>query len=424
MPEDRAPIQVTVVVGDRELVAGTLWVHQRRGQSATFRYDEGYLASPVAYSLDPALPLAGGVAQTAAGREMFNAFSDTAPDRWGQNLMRRQERVNARTAMRAPRTLHQVDFLLGTHDYLRQGALRLKDLSTGSYWSPSPSGVPKLVSLPKLLRASEGLARDDVNDTDILDLVDAGSSLGGARPKAAVIAPDGRLALAKFPNRPFDEWDVPGWEGLAAELARRCGLAVAETALAKVRRRTVLLSYRFDRTATGGRTGFASALTMLDAADYERRSYLEIAEVIERTSPHARHDLAELYGRMVFSALISNTDDHLRNHGFLRASNGWLLAPAYDMNPNPNNPGHLATAIDLDNPTTDVDLVMSVAPYFRLNDRKAREVIAETEKLTSRWRSLAQQLGLPKHDVELMRDAFETEFRANARQVARLFMAR
>jgi serine/threonine-protein kinase HipA len=186
-------------------------------------------------------------------------------------------------------------------------------------------GVPKLVALPTLLDASDRLSSDDPDSQDIRDLVDAGSSLGGARPKASVLTNHGELAIAKFPHRGGDEWDVPGWEKLLADLAVRAGITVAPAELVQVQGRNVLVSRRFDRDG-GRRVGFASALTMLEASDGDRRSYLEIAEVVEVHSPQPRADLVELYRRIAFSALTANTDDHLRNHGFLRTNNGWQLA--------------------------------------------------------------------------------------------------
>lgn len=418
MADAPEPVEVTVVVGDEELVAGTLWTHVRQGQSATFRYDQGYLAHALAYELDPALPLVSGVIQTRPGKAMFNALADSAPDRWGQNLMRRQERDRAAAAGTRPRTLTNADFLLGTHDQLRLGAVRLRRPGTSDYWSVAPQGVPRLVSLLRLLDASDRLSSDDADTQAIRDLVNAGSSLGGARPKASVLTNRGDLAIAKFPHRGGDEWDVPGWEKLEADLAVRAGITMAPTELVEVQGRHVLVSHRFDRHG-GRRVGFASALTMLEASDGDRRSYLEIAEVAEVHSHQASIDLVELYRRIAFFALTANTDDHLRNHGFLHTTKGWRLAPAYDLNPNPDNPGHLTTAIDLDDSTCNLDLLLSVASYFRLSDDEAKAVVAEVEVATRDWRSHAVTLGLPTADVARMEPAFENEFRAHATRLSR-----
>lgn len=418
MADAREPVEVTVAVGHEELLAGTLWVHDRQGQSATFRYDQTYLAHPLAYALDPTLPLVGGVIQTRPGEAMFNAFSDGAPDRWGRNLMRRQERGRAVAAGTRPRTLTNADFLLGTHDELRQGATRLRRPGTTDYWSAAAHGVPRLVSLPRLLDAADHLGADDPDTQDIRDLVHAGSSLGGARPKASVLTNRGELAIAKFPHRGGDEWDVPGWEKLETDLAVRAGINTASTELVQVQGANVLISQRFDRRGRH-RVGFASALTMLEASDGDRRSYLEIAGVAEVHSPHAGADLAELYRRVVFSAMTANTDDHLRNHGFLRTNNGWRLAPAYDLNPDPDNPGRLSTAIDLDDGTCNVDLVLSVAGYFRLSDNDAMRVVTEVEIATRDWRAHAQALGLARVEVIRMEQAFENEFRREASRLGR-----
>jgi serine/threonine-protein kinase HipA len=410
----RDPVEVTVPLAGREVVAGTLWVHERGGQSATFRYADAYLASPISYALDPALPKASGVFHTTPGKAMFNAFADSAPDRWGENLMRRAERERARSASAAPRSLGKADFLLGVRDDTRQGAIRFRAPGTGAYYSQHRNAVPRLIELPRLLRAIDHLDAEDLADRDLKDLIDAGSSLGGARPKAAVIDSTGRLAIAKFPRVGSDEWDVAGWEEVELRLARRAGLTVAESELVTVAGRNVLTVDRFDRR-DGNRTGFTSALTMLEASDGERRSYLEIAEAIELHSPRPTADLRELYRRVIFSILTSNTDDHLRNHAFLRERHGWTLSPAYDLNPNPNDSGRLSTAIDLDDTTASIELALSVSGYFRIQPAEARALIAGVEQATALWQREATGLGLPRTQIDLMANAYETSQRQAAR---------
>ena len=279
----REPIEVTVEIGGQEVAAGTLWTHEQRTETATFRYSDSYLASPVSYDLDPALPKSAGVFQSRPGKPLFSAFADSAPDRWGQNLMRRDEREHAAAESRAPRSLRNGDFLLGVRDDTRQGAIRFRRPGTSDYYSTHRNAVPRMLELPRLLNAVDHLD-DGVDGRDLKDLIDAGSSLGGARPKAAVIDGSGSLAIAKFPRSGSDEWDVAGWEEVELRLARRSGMTVSESQLSLVAGRHVLIVNRFDRTS-GQRIGFASALTMLEAADGEQRSYLEIAEVIERQSP-------------------------------------------------------------------------------------------------------------------------------------------
>jgi serine/threonine-protein kinase HipA len=412
------PAEVTVEIGGQEIIAGTLWIHERHGHSATFRYADSYLASPDAYDLDPALPRSSGVFRAPAGKAMFSAFADSAPDRWGKNLMRRQERERAGAADSTPRTLGEADFLLGVRDDVRQGAIRFRRPGTTVYYSAHRHAVPRLIELPRLLHAVDHLDAEGTPDRDLADLIDAGSSLGGARPKAVVIDATGRLAIAKFPRSGSDEWDIAGWEELQLRLARYAGLDVAASKLVATAGRRVLIVDRFDRR-NERRVGFASALTMLEAADGEQRSYLEIAEIIERHSTRPTADLRELYRRMIFSILTANTDDHLRNHAFLRQRRGWTLSPAYDLNPSPDNPSRLSTAIDLNDTSASIETALSVSGYFRLPTAEARSLITVIEKATSPWRYEAAELGLAKREVDRMAAAYETD----QRRVARSFTA-
>jgi len=411
----REAVEVTVEIDGQEFIAGTLWLHEQRAQSSTFRYSDSYLASPVSYDLDPVLPKSAGIFQSASGKPLFSAFADTAPDRWGKNLMRREERERAAAAHSTPRSLRDADFLLGVRDDARQGAIRFRRPGTSAYYSTHRGAVPRLIELPRLLHAIDHLD-DDADSRDLRDLIDAGSSLGGARPKAAVIDSSGQLAIAKFPRSDSDEWDVVGWEEVELRLARRAGLRVSDSVLSEVAGRHVLVVHRFDRSASR-RVGFASALTLLEATDGEQRSYLEIADVIERHSPTATSDLHELYGRIVFSILTGNTDDHLRNHAFLRQGRGWTLSPAFDLNPNPDRPDRLSTAIDLDDTTADIATALSVSGYFRLSLGEARSAIASIFNATTGWRNEAADLNLPSQEIDRMAEAFETERRRAASNI-------
>jgi serine/threonine-protein kinase HipA len=408
----RDAVEVTVEIAGQEAIAGTLWFHDQRAESSTFRYSDSYLASPVSYDLDPALPRSAGIFQSAPGKPLFGAFADAAPDRWGRNLMRREERERASAAHSTPRSLRDADFLLGVRDDARQGAIRFRRPGTRDYYSTHRAAVPRLLELPRLLHAADHLD-DDTDSRDLKDLIDAGSSLGGARPKAAVIDSSGRLAIAKFPRSGSDEWDVAGWEEVELRLARRSGLTVSDAELRVVAGRNVLVVSRFDRSASQ-RTGFASARTLLEATDGEQRSYLEIADAIERHSPAPGADLRELFRRIVFSILTGNTDDHLRNHAFLREGPGWTLSPAYDLNPNPDRPDRLSTAIDLDSTAADVAIALSVSGYFRLSPAEARSAIGSVRDATSFWRSEAAALNLPPREIERMAEAFETDQRRAA----------
>ena len=413
---DRA-VDVYVQIADADVLAGRLWSHRRgRTESATFRYVPEYLSSRDAYELDPLLPLEDGQLQTPVGRPIFGAFSDCAPDRWGRRLIDRAETRRTGAEGGAERSFGEIDYLLGVRDDLRQGALRLRDPDTGTFLADEHGGVPHLVELARLLTAAEHVERDEASDEDIQVLLRGGSSLGGARPKAHVIGQDGRIAIAKFPS-PNDDWDVVRWEAVALEVARRSRISVPAWNLHTLDGKAVLIIDRFDRLGKQ-RIGYVSAMTMLEATDRELASYLDIADAIEKNSPEASADLRELWRRIAFSILISNTDDHLRNHGFLRTSTaGWSLSPAFDLNPNPR-PGekHLSTAIASDT-TAAVEPLLEVAPFFGLREDEARAVLQQVAEATGAWREVAERLGLGKGAIEQMSPAFEHEQAAVARGV-------
>jgi serine/threonine-protein kinase HipA len=407
-------VEVIVTLGVREVLAGRLWAHRRgRTESQTFIYDKGYLADPDAYQLDPALPLVAGALQTPVGREIFGAFSDGAPDRWGRRLIGRAERRRVARDGGAERSFGEADYLLGVRDDLRQGALRFRDGDI--YLAEAEWGIPSLLDLPRLLNAAERLERDEETDDELATLLRGGSSLGGARPKAHVVDDQGRISIAKFPSPDKDRWDVMRWEAVALGLAARAGIRVPEHHLHVIADRPVLIVDRFDRVGER-RIGYASALTMLGHADGDEGSYLEIAEAIVRNSPLAGEDLRELWRRMAFSVLISNFDDHLRNHGFVRSTTaGWRLSPAFDLNPDPT-PGTraLRTAIDYDDSSARVDLLMEVAGEFRLKPDAAKAVIGEVVDAVADWRTVAGRLGLSEPETDLMRPAFEHDATAEA----------
>lgn len=413
-------VEVVVSLTGIDVLAGRLHSHRRRAaESATFYYDETYLARPDAYALDPALPLVAGALHTPVGLNLFNAFRDSAPDRWGRGLIMSRERQRASSTDETPRSLSEFDFLLGVRDDLRQGALRFRDPRTGSYMESDDIGIPTVLDLPELLDIAARVETDTAASSELRRLVRAGSSLGGARPKTHVIAPDGRIAIAKFPATSADRWNVMAWERVALRLAADAGIEVSPSELINIARRSVLIVDRFDRTPGGQRVGYASALTMLEAREGDHRSYLDIAETIEERSPHATNDLRQMWRRMVFSVMISNTDDHLRNHAFLYAGSGaWRLSPAFDINPDPTpGPKNLSTAINEAETEARVDLLLDVAPYFRLDQGAATDVIVHVERAVSRWRTVARHTGLSTSEMDAMEPAFEHAAAEDARSL-------
>jgi len=405
MPEN---IDVTVQIDDTDILAGTLFTRASRGvESSTFRYSSTYLSRPDAYELDPSLPLSESPSHTPPGKALFNAFADSAPDRWGRMLMLRAERDRSNADRSVPKQLLALDYLLGVSDYQRQGALRYRREGTADFLGSDDKGVPKLVSLPSLLKAADAYGTNKATTSDITDLLHAGGSLGGARPKAAVVDSDGRLSIAKFPKAIEDEpWDVIGWEKTALDLARACGVNAVQGQLVGIGSRHALVVPRFDRNAEK-RIGYVSALTVLEASDGDTgHGYLDIVEWLDQNSAAAATDAQELWRRIVFTIAIGNTDDHLRNHGFLRTPAGWRLSPAFDINPTPGTgPKFLKTAIGFDDTRADFGAALKVAGYFSLTPPAAAKVLTEILTGIQRWREVAHKNGLANRDIEVMAPA-------------------
>jgi serine/threonine-protein kinase HipA len=313
-------------------LVGHLWARSRKGkETATFEYDNEWLANPSRFALEPALTLGRGPHHTTAGRLIFGAIGDSAPDRWGRVLMQREERRKARKENHAPRTLLEIDYLLGVGDIARQGALRFSETEGGPFLAAGAQ-IPPLIELPALLGAALHVSEDGGSDNDLRLLLAPGSSLGGSRPKASVIDRDGQLAIAKFPQHD-DQTHVSRWEAVALQLAAKAGIPTPEWRVEDVAGRDVLLLRRFDRRGKE-RIPFLSAMSLLNATDNETHSYMEIADALRQYGAKADEDCAQLWQRIVLNILVSNTDDHLRNHGFLYdPGGGWRLAPAYDVNP-------------------------------------------------------------------------------------------
>jgi serine/threonine-protein kinase HipA len=403
-------VLVYVDLGGTPRLAGRLWSRMRKNrESATFEYDKGWLERPNRFSLEPALEVGPGPFHTATDKALFGTIGDSAPDRWGRVLMRRAERRRTASEGGPPRTLAEIDYLLMVNDEARQGALRFAEREGGPFLADgATTPIPPLIELPRLLSAAEHVADEDDTDEDLRLLLAPGSSLGGARPKASVRDRDGTLAIAKFPHK-GDEINVVRWEAVALSLAEKAGIPVPERRLETIAGKPVLVLRRFDRTGAT-RVPFLSAMSMLGARDNEARSYLEIADALRQYGAAPKEDRRALWRRIVFSILISNTDDHLRNHGFLYSGpDGWRLAPAYDLNPVPADikPRVLTTAINEDDGTASLDLAMEVADYFELTPSQAHEIAAQVGRAVSSWREEAAHHGLTRSEIERMASAFE-----------------
>jgi len=400
-------LQVCADIAGRPTLVGRLWLREKNGrETATFRYDPAWLRAPHGYALAPSVELSEGPFHSEDG--MFDPFRDSLPDRWGQKLMRHRERNRASAAGTKARALFAGDFLVGVDDETRMGALRFKDADGGEFLSQSESPVPPLIELRRLLGATNRLERGRERKGDLELILAPGGSLGGARPKATVRGKDGRLHVAKFPWTK-DDWSVIRWEAVALELAGAAGIIVPRWKLLPVLGNVVLLVERFDRDGGRGRIGFMSAMTALQSRDHEDRSYLEIVDALRQIGEAPERDARQLWRRMVFNVLISNTDDHLRNHALLRSQRGWLLSPAYDMNPCPRdiNNGFHALALNEMDHAGSLETAMSVAEYFGLTTKEARSIASEVASAVKPWRSVAEARGSSKEEIEQLASAFQ-----------------
>ncbi|MEI8123263.1 MAG: type II toxin-antitoxin system HipA family toxin [bacterium] len=413
-------VHVSVDLDGIPHLVGRLWTRERGGrEGATFEYAPDWLAHPRHFALEPALTIGAGPHHTTELNALFGALSDSAPDRWGRALMRRADRRACAAEGRPVRTLLEIDYLLRVHDVSRLGALRFAESADGPFLAEGAGDpIPPLVALPRLLAASEHVMAEEDSDEDLRLLLAPGSSLGGARPKASVLDSRGTLCIAKFPS-PVDEWATVLWEAVALSLAGKAGMTVPSWSLETVAGKKVLIVDRFDRRGHI-RIPFLSAMSMLGAQDHQTRCYLEMADALRRWGASPREDLKALFRRIVFNVLISNTDDHLRNHGFLfQDPAGWRLAPAYDLNPMPVDvkPRVLCTEIEFGDASASLDLALRVAEYFEVKSHEARQVVREVGQSVASWRKVAVRIGIPPREIERMASAFEHSDLAAATRV-------
>lgn len=399
------PIEVHIEThGETRFVGLCRYIAKRRGHSTLFQYADSWLDYPNAFAIDPAnLPLqTSPIARTSAKSALPGALRDTGPDRWGQMLVKRAFRKQG-----IERTLSEIDYLLAINDQTRIGALRYRrdgedhfDHDIGRY------RVPPLVQLPALLNAADAVHGNSETADDLKLLLNEGSPLGGARPKSVVQDLDGSLAIAKFP-KPDDTRSIPHGEVLAMTLAGRAGLNVADSRIEIVAGRPVSVIKRFDR-AGDTRVPFISSMTMLGAEDGDDATYIDIAEVIRMYSSQPIADLHELWRRIVFNVLVSNLDDHLRNHAFLYDGEGWRLSPAYDLNPVPveEKARELTTWISEEGPDASLEMARHAAKFFALDDTRAESIVDEVSGAIVEWRAEARQLGMTPADIGVYTSAF------------------
>lgn len=411
---------VHVVLDDAQLEApvdvGVL-SRQSRGRTEVvrFAYSDAWLSEvPEAFPLDPELSLHPGDAFPAAGKSSFGVFRDTAPDRWGRVLMERREALEARRDGRRPARLGEWAFLLGVSDATRMGALRFRASDGSRFLDDRTLGVPPATRLREIEAAALAIDEPDSEErpeyeTWLRLLLAPGTSLGGARPKATFSAPDETLWIAKFPGRQ-DRHDVGAWELFAHRLAERAHIQRPEARQMKLGAdHHTFLVRRFDRDS-GRRRLYASAMTLAAKDDGEPASYLDIAQAVQDHGDPLTiaSDLAELYRRAVFNVIVGNRDDHLRNHGFLRGPGGWRLAPAFDVNPNPDKGEH-ALSLDESSAVPAVATVRSTRALYRLRETDADRIEGEVRGAFEDWRSVARDTGITRREVQRLDAVIDVE---------------
>jgi serine/threonine-protein kinase HipA len=396
---------------------GTLSITLGRGKELfSFEYADSWLKSNNTTILDPMLHFYRGRQYLRSldkhdTQSNFGIFTDSAPDRWGRRLMQRREAIYARKEKRTMRVLQESDYLLGVDDITRMGALRFKSPGDSDFLAkPNPFSTPPIIRLRELESASRGFEQDEDDEKWLRILLHPGSSLGGARPKATVMDEHADLWIAKFPST-HDAFDTEAWEMVAYRLAEACHLQVVPARLERFSDTgSTFLVKRFDRTATHQRIHFASAMTLLGKHDgasaADGTSYLDIARFIVASASDPDRDLKELWSRLVFSIAVSNTDDHLRNHGFLLEETGWRLSPLYDVNPTLGGSGLSLNISEHDN-SADFSLALAQCRYFHLDNAEAQDILSNILTVVASWRTVASGLGIKRQEIELMAPVFK-----------------
>ncbi|MBQ3316198.1 MAG: HipA domain-containing protein [Kiritimatiellae bacterium] len=389
-------IEVFISEGNADRRLGTLEFDELRGKEvSSFELDGDFVLRPSVEFLGPDIGLFRGK-QYPTLQYGFGLFQDAAPDSWGRKIIRRREKRGS---------LRESDYLLGVFDLTRVGALRFKIEGSDVFVnSDGDNPAPSWTTLRMLEGSSRRFEEDDADESALAVLLRPGTSLGGARPKASVTAPDGSLWIAKFPSKE-DDFDTGAWEYLVHILAEESGICVPEAQAQKFSRAgTTFLCRRFDRDGSR-RVPFASAMTMLGCEDRQEDgngTYIDIAGFLMQHGAKPDADLPELWRRMAFSLLVSNTDDHLRNHGFIAENGRWRLSPAYDLNANLKRPQSLSLELDAGVPIEGIDVLVEAAEYFRLGKKDANAQLERIRSAVAKWRNVAARLGIPRREQEEM----------------------
>lgn len=401
---------------DKPELVGELCYEKLRGsESYAFRFDDNWLKFHAGIKLSEDINNYPGLQYTQPGNDIFGCFSDALPDRWGRTLLKRREQIQASEEKRAVRNLSSFDYLMGIDDFSRMGGFRLKREMDGDFINVSPSlKIPPLTELRQLVLASQEVEKSEENDVLpekkwIAQLIQPGTSLGGARPKAGVLDDSGNLCIAKFPSRK-DDYDTGLWEHFSHLLARKAGINAAQTkVLGGLGKYHTLLSKRFDRTDEGKRIHFASSMSLIGLRDGDNAQggygYLNIVDFILQSCCDVEKNLQELYRRVAFNICIGNSDDHFRNHGFLLTPRGWTLSPAYDMNPTLNE--YQSLLINESSNKADIRTLLESCESYMIKKEVAENIIRQVQAAVAGWENLAVLLQIPAREVMMFKDRFK-----------------
>ena len=400
---------------DIELIGELGYESLRGSDSYSFKFADSWIKKYNAIQLSNDLNNYPGIQYTQPNKDIFGCFADALPDRWGRILLLRREQILAQEDNRPIKRLSSFDFLVGIDDFSRMGAFRFKETLDGEFINTTNSlRIPPLTDLRELISASREIEKsENANNLPekkwITQLVQPGSSLGGARPKANVVDTDKNVYVAKFPSLK-DDYDAGLWEHFCHLLAKNAGINTADTkVLAVNEKHHTLLSKRFDRTAEGKRIHFASAMTLLGLNDGDNATtghgYLDIVDFILSSCTDVDANLCELFRRVAFNICIGNTDDHFRNHGFLLTAKGWTLSPAYDMNPTLNS--HQSLLINSKTNVSDLSVLVNSCDEYMLTAQVAKNIINEVVDAIKDWRIIANKIGVSKREISLFENVFE-----------------
>lgn len=401
----------------KEIVClGELSYESLRGSdSYGFTFDDAWLKKHGNLFLSMDLNNYPGRQYTQPGKDLFGCFSDALPDRWGRTLLNRREQILAMEEKRPVRRLSSYDYLTGIDDFSRMGGFRFKETTEGDFINTSNRlRIPPLSYIRDLMHASQEIEKSEEENQLpdkkwLTQLVQPGSSLGGARPKASIINTDNRLWVAKFPSRK-DDYDAGLWEHFCHLLARKAGVNAASTQVISTGDKYhTMLSCRFDRTVAGRRIHFASAMSLSGLSDGDNagtgHGYLDIVDFILQSCTDVEANLKELFCRVAFNICIGNSDDHFRNHAFLLTSKGWTLSPAYDMNPTFNE--YQSLLISRSSNKADLNILLDACEDYMLNKTTATQIIAEVAGTVKGWKSLTATLGISQREMDMFGEVFE-----------------